>query len=63
AVRGTTVRSLAFESQRYVGAKIGIHNPNGKKVGKVSHLENLEYVVCAGDEAMVESITTAAVPA
>jgi adenine-specific DNA-methyltransferase len=63
AVRGGTVRSLAFESKRYVGAKIGIHNPDGEKVGKVSHLENLEYVVCAGDEAVVESITTAAVPA
>ena len=63
AVRGMAVRSLAFESKRYVGAKIGIHNPDGEKVGKVSHLENLEYVVCAGDEAVVESITTAAVPA
>jgi adenine-specific DNA-methyltransferase len=63
AVRGGAVCSLAFESKRYVGAKIGIHNPDGEKVGKVSHLENLEYVVCAGDEAVVESITTAAVPA
>jgi len=29
---------------RYVGAKIGIHNQKGKKVGKVSHLNNKEYL-------------------
>jgi len=36
--------------RRYVGARIGIYNPRGEKVGKVSHLENREriYVVGAG---------------
>ena len=29
---------------RYVGAKIGIYNPSGKKVGKVSHTKNVEYL-------------------
>jgi adenine-specific DNA-methyltransferase len=29
---------------RYVGAKIGIYNPDGKKVGKISHLTNIEYL-------------------
>jgi adenine-specific DNA-methyltransferase len=29
---------------RYVGAKIGIYNPQGEKVGKISHLQNVEYV-------------------
>ena len=29
---------------RYVGAKIGIYNKKGKKVGKVSHLKNKEYL-------------------
>ncbi len=33
-----------IEYGRYVGAKIGIYNPDGKKVGKVSHLRNTEYV-------------------
>ena len=40
---------LAFDSRRYVGATIGIHNPNGEKVGTVSHLRNTEYVLVAGD--------------
>lgn len=29
---------------RYVGSKIGIHNRQGKKVGKVSHVKNKEYL-------------------
>ncbi len=54
--RGGAVATLAFDSRRYVGAQIGIHNPDGKKVGKVSHLRNVEYVVCAGDRALVDRI-------
>ena len=30
--------------RRYVGAKIGIHNPKGAKVGEVSHTRNKEYL-------------------
>ena len=48
--------TLAFDSRRYVGAQIGIHDPDGKKVGKVSHLRNVEYVVCAGESALVDRI-------
>ena len=36
AARGRAVCTLAFDSARYVGAKIGIHNPQGEKVGIVS---------------------------
>ncbi|MCY3787063.1 MAG: DNA adenine methylase [bacterium] len=51
------VTPLSFDSKRYVGAQIGIHNPSGKKVGKVSHLRNLEYVVVAGPKRTVETMT------
>lgn len=47
------VEVLAFDSKRYVGAQIGIFNPAGEKVGKVSHLRNLEFVVLAGDRERV----------
>ncbi len=30
--------------RRYVGAQIGIHNPDGEKVGEVSHLDNKEFL-------------------
>lgn len=53
ADRGHVV-ALAFDSKRYVGAKIGIHDPAGRKVGRVSHLRNLEYLVLAGPKATVE---------
>jgi adenine-specific DNA-methyltransferase len=37
--------------KRYVGAQIGIHNPQGQKVGTVSHLRNTEYVYVVTDDA------------
>ena len=46
---------MAFDSRRYVGAQIGIHNPSGEKVGTVSHLRNVEYVMLAGDPDLVDS--------
>jgi adenine-specific DNA-methyltransferase len=42
------VELLTFDSPRYVGARIGIHNPRGERVGTVSHVRNQEYVVIAG---------------
>jgi adenine-specific DNA-methyltransferase len=29
---------------RYVGARIGIYNPKGEKVGRIGHLKNREHV-------------------
>ncbi len=54
AVRGGAVRTLAFDSKRYVGAQIGIHNPRGEKVGTVARLRNVEYVVLCGEPELVE---------
>jgi adenine-specific DNA-methyltransferase len=50
------VTALAFDSKRYVGAQIGIYNPSGDKVGKISHLRNLEYVLVAGAERDVKRV-------
>ncbi len=33
--------------QRYIGARIGIYNPQGKKVGQISHTENHEFLFVA----------------
>lgn len=43
---------LENDYARHVGAQIGIHSPQGKKVGSVSHLRNIEYlyVVVPKDE-------------
>ena len=53
------VEVLAFDSARYVGARIGIHNPAGKKVGAVSHVRNTEYVLVAGDRGRVRRMVDA----
>jgi len=43
SVRGE-VLVIEQDYKRYVGAQIGIYNPRGEKVGKVSHLHNKEYL-------------------
>lgn len=48
------VEVLMFDSKRYVGAQIGIHNLSGERVGEVSHLRNVEYVLIAGEKDLVQ---------
>jgi adenine-specific DNA-methyltransferase len=43
---GYVVR-MSQTHRRYVGARIGIYNPQGQKVGQVSHTENQEYLFVA----------------
>lgn len=38
------VEVLEHDFKRYVGAQIGIHSPEGTKVGTVSHTRNKEYL-------------------
>ena len=54
---------LAFDSARYVGARIGIHDPSGRKVGAVSHLRNTEYMVVVGERDRVRAMVGAVVDA
>jgi adenine-specific DNA-methyltransferase len=43
--------------KRYVGAQIGIHNPQGERVGTVSHVRNTEHLLlCGPDAALVDAI-------
>ena len=45
------VRVIEIAHPRYVGARIGIHNPNGEKVGTVGRLRNVEYLFVVGERA------------
>jgi adenine-specific DNA-methyltransferase len=58
AVRGE-VALLAFDSARYVGARIGIFDPAGRKVGRVGHLSNRELLVIAGRPTVVRTVVQA----
>jgi adenine-specific DNA-methyltransferase len=53
AERGHT-GAIAVDSRRYVGARIGIHSPAGRRVGEISHLRNTELVfVCGPSRALL----------
>jgi adenine-specific DNA-methyltransferase len=54
------VATLAFDSARYVGARIGIFDPSGRKVGRVSHVSNQELLVIAGEADLVRRVVDAA---
>lgn len=57
------VEHVEVDFKRYVGAQIGIFNPAGRKVGKVSHLRNKEHLFLVGDEAAVKiALASHAVP-
>jgi adenine-specific DNA-methyltransferase len=50
----------AADFKRYVGAQIGIYNPSGEKVGRVSHLRNKEYLfVVSASRRVVETVVAA----
>jgi len=53
------VATLAFDSARYVGARIGIFDPSGRKVGRVGHLSNQELLVIAGETDLVRHVVDA----
>lgn len=60
AARGY-VSTVAIGYPRYVGAKIGIHDPKGRKVGKVGRTRNRELLFVVGpDRAEVEAAARAA---
>ncbi|MBM44605.1 MAG: DNA methyltransferase [Phycisphaerae bacterium] len=42
---------LEHDYKRYVGAQIGIHSPQGRKVGTVSHVRNTEYLFVVNNQA------------
>jgi len=44
------VEVVEVDFKRYVGAQIGIYNPRGEKVGRVSHLRNREYLFLVGPD-------------
>ena len=57
---GETPVVLEHEDTRYVGAKIGIHNPSGERVGTVGRLRNREYLFVGGEGAVALRRTQAA---
>ena len=51
------VQTFNFDFKRYVGAQIGIYNKKGEKVGKVDHLNNIEHIIVACTEEVLNSLS------
>ncbi len=57
------VRAVTVGHPRYVGARIGIHDRGGKRVGTVSHVRNRETLWVVGPSASaVERVTAGLAP-
>lgn len=52
---------VAVDFKRYVGAQIGIYNPSGQKVGRISHLRNKEYLFVVSERQPVVDDVCAAI--
>jgi adenine-specific DNA-methyltransferase len=46
------VQVLEIAHPRYIGARIGIHNPKGEKVGVVGRLRNVEHLFVVTDRPL-----------
>jgi adenine-specific DNA-methyltransferase len=57
------VRTVAIPFKRYVGAQIGIFDPDGRRVGEVSHLRNTELLFVAGPDPVLAQAAAAAAAA
>jgi adenine-specific DNA-methyltransferase len=53
------VAVMGFDSRRYVGAQIGVFNPQGERVGEPTHFHNVEYLLLCGDRRLVERCVAA----
>ena len=55
--------TFAIPQARYVGARIGIHNPKGERVGSVGRLRNVEYLFVAAPSPTTLDAVAAALAA
>lgn len=58
-----SITALDHDYKRYVGAQIGIHNPQGEKVGTVSHLRNTESLYVVTRRSTVATTSSRIAPA
>ena len=51
AARGNPVEVLAFDTRRYIGQRLGVFGPDGRKVGVPGPERNIEYVLVSTPDA------------
>ncbi len=55
------VGALGFASARYIGARIGIHGPDGRRVGEPGRLHNMEWLIIGTRAAHLSALLAAGV--
>lgn len=58
AVRGHPVEVRAFDTRRYIGSRLGVFGPDGRKVGVPGPERNVEYVLISAPEPVREALAT-----
>ena len=56
--RGHPVEVLAFDTRRYIGQRLGVFGPDGRKVGVPGPERNIEYVLVSAPEPVGEPLVT-----
>jgi adenine-specific DNA-methyltransferase len=56
--RGHPVEVLAFDTRRYIGQRLGVFGPDGRKVGVPGPERNIEYVLISAPEPVGEVLLT-----
>ena len=56
--RGHPVEVLAFDTRRYIGQRLGVFGPDGRKVGVPGPEHNIEYVLISAPEPVGEVLIT-----
>jgi adenine-specific DNA-methyltransferase len=54
--RGHPVEVLAFDTRRYIGQRLGVFNPDGRKVGVPGPERNIEYVLVSAPEPVGDAL-------
>jgi adenine-specific DNA-methyltransferase len=57
-VRGNPVEVLAFDTRRYIGQRLGVFGPDGRKVGIPGPERNIEYVLVSAPTPVGEALIT-----
>jgi adenine-specific DNA-methyltransferase len=54
--RGHPVEVLAFDTRRYIGQRLGVFAPDGRRVGVPGPERNIEYVLVSAPEPVGEAL-------
>jgi adenine-specific DNA-methyltransferase len=54
--RGHPVEVLAYDTKRYIGQRLGVFGPDGRRVGVPGPERNIEYVLVSAPEPVGEAL-------